>query len=375
MQAAVQVKSARGARAIGLRVVCALLCFGVLEAAIFHTPLYPAILEPDSTAGTFELVLRNETRRPKPDRSQVLAVGHSRMALQPRIANSLGTGYTFASIALGGTTPRAWFYALRAVDPEARRYAAILIPSDDYDEPDNYDYQSEREADLHYLIARLGLRDLFDFPWTYRENKLRWAAFAGILFKGFVYRSDFLAFVAHPSDRLQKVRQYNRDYAGWAYNFAAERSSLAGIRIDWQNQTVTFPDGIPADARKRIAEELFPPMPPDEGRQTAYLRYWYRRIADHYRGSGTKLFFLRVPRAPIAPPPHPPKRDSAVRQLASLPDVVVLDEHLFDPLERPELFMDGLHLNREGLERFSRILAAEVRKYLGPRNSPQAHAL
>ena len=44
------------------------------------------------------------------------------MALLPRVVNEEkpGTGYTFATIGLGGTTPRIWYYALRAVDPDAR---------------------------------------------------------------------------------------------------------------------------------------------------------------------------------------------------------------------------------------------------------------
>ena len=94
------------------------------------------------------------------------------------------TGYTFATVGLGGTTPRVWYYALRAVDPNAHNYAAIVIPEDDYNEPDMYDYQSEREVDLHYLLARLELRDLLDFPWTFQSKKLQWQILRGMICKG-----------------------------------------------------------------------------------------------------------------------------------------------------------------------------------------------
>jgi hypothetical protein len=77
-----------------------------VESGLFHTSWYPSLLEPDSTTGALEQLLRNEARRPKRDYNQVLAVGHSRMALLPRIANDMHTGYQFASISLGGTTPR-----------------------------------------------------------------------------------------------------------------------------------------------------------------------------------------------------------------------------------------------------------------------------
>lgn len=89
-------------------------------------------------------------------------------------------------------------------------------------------------------------------------------------------------------------------------------------------------------------------------------------MIDYYRGSGTKLIFLRVPRAPVSPPDVSPKLNSAVRQIASKPDVIVLDEQVFDQLEHPDLFWDGQHLNRDGMEQFSRILATEVRRILGP---------
>ncbi len=165
------------------RILATLLLFAAFEGILFHTGLYSSIVEPDSTTGFMELQLRNEIRRPKLNRNQVLALGDSRMPLLPRVPNEEkpGTGYTFATVALGGTSPRTWYYALRSVDPTARNYAAIVIPSADYNEPDSFDYDSEREADLHYLIARLELRDLLEFPRTYRNKKLQWLIVRGMI--------------------------------------------------------------------------------------------------------------------------------------------------------------------------------------------------
>jgi len=342
--------------------------FASFEGILFHTGLYSSIVEPDSSTGYMELQLRNEIRRPKPDRNQVLAVGHSRMALLPRVVNEEkpGTGYTFATIALGGGTPRMWYYALRAVDPDARNYAAIVIPEDDYNEPDSYDYQSERESDLHYLLARLELRDLGEFPWTYRNKKVQWQIVRGMILKGTVYKRDFLEFLDHPAARIAKAHYYASDSAGWYYGFRGSETSLAGLKIDWGRRTMHFPSSIPEDQRKAIREVVFSDLPRDQGRETAYLRYWYGRIIGRYRGSGTKLIFLRVPRAPEPPPDPAPKMNSAIRQVASQPDVIVLDERLFNPLEHPDLFEDGMHLNGAGREQFSLILAAEVHRVLGP---------
>jgi hypothetical protein len=141
------------------------------------------------------------------------------------------------------------------------------------------------------------------------------------------------------------------------------------LEIDWQHNVAHYPASFTAEQRKLVQDVLFGPKPPDAGVLTAYLRRWYGRIIDHYRGSGTKLIFLRVPRAPQAPPEPPPKLNSAIRQIASQPDVVVLDEHLFDQLERTDLFADPMHLNGEGMNRFSRILATEVQRVLGPPKS------
>lgn len=315
-----------------------------------------------------ELQLRNEIRRPKLNHNQVLAVGHSRMALLPRVVNEEQppTGYTFATISLGGTSPRTWYYDLRAVDPDARNYAAVLIPADDYNEPDTYDYQSEREPDVHYLVARLGLRDLLDFPWTYRNRKLQWEIVRDIILKGTVYKRDFQEFLDHPKERIDKARLYSDGSAGWYYNYRGNETNLTGLQIDWLHRTIQFPDGVSADLRKQIQDELLPALPPNRGRETAYLRYWYGRIIDYYRNSDTKLIFLRVPRAPQSPPDPPPNPNSAIRRIASEPNVIVLDERLFNQLEHPELFQDGFHLNRAGMERFSKILGAEVRRVLGP---------
>jgi hypothetical protein len=350
------------------RILAVIAFFAAFEGILFHTSLYSSIVEPDSTTGYMELQLRNEIRRPKTNRNQVLAVGHSRMALLPRVVNeeTPGTGYAFATIGLGGTTPRIWYYALRAVDPQAHNYAAIVIPEDDYNEPDTYDYQSEREADLHYLLARLELRDLLEFPWTFQSKKLQWQIVRGMILKGFIYKRDFLEFIAHPAARIKKARYFASDSAGWYYGYGGVNENLTGLKIDWQHRTIQYPARVSADRRKDIENELFPALPADEGRETAYLRYWYGRIIDYYRGSGTKLIFMRVPRAPFSPPDPPPKLNSAIREIASQPDVIVLDERLFNQLEHPDLFWDGWHLNRDGMEQFSRLLATEVRRVLGP---------
>lgn len=350
------------------RLLATVCCFAALEGLVFHSGLYASIIEPVSTAGGLESRIRDEIKREKLNRNQVLAVGHSRMALWPKVANEMqpSSGYTFASIGLGGTDPRTWYYSLRAVDPDANSYAAILIPEDDYNEPDTGADPAEQSVDMHYLIARLQLSDLLDFPFTYRSLEWRMAAIEAILFKGTVYKTDFDDFLEHPYARIQKAEFYAQGSASWAYDYGGDARTMAGLQIDWQHKTMSFPPGVSQEDQDQAKQELFPDLPPQQGLETAYLRYWYGRIVDYYKGTGTKLFFLRVPRAPVSPPEEPVKPHTAVRDLAGAPNVVVLDEHLLDPLERPENFWDGWHLNRKGMREFTEILVKEVRKDLGP---------
>ena len=348
--------------------MAAVCFFAALAGLIFHSGLYASIIEPVSTAGGLELRLQAEIDRPKPDRNQILAVGHSRQAMWPKAANEMqpSTGYTFASIGLGGTNARVWYYSLRAVDPDANNYAAILIPEDNYNEPDTGPDPREQDADLHYLIARLGLSDLREFPWTYASTARRFAASEALLLKGTVYKTDFQDFLDHPFARVEKARFYAQGSASWAYDFGGDARTLAGMDVDWTRKTIRFPPGVSEADQQQTIRELFPDLPPQQGLETAYLRYWYGKIVDYYRGSGTKLIFFRVPRAAVTPPEEPVRQHTAIRDLMGTPDVVVLDEHLLDSLEHPDNFWDGWHLNREGMREFTYILATEVRKILGP---------
>jgi hypothetical protein len=349
------------------RLAAGLILYLLIEAAVFHTSFYPSLIEPSSSTGTVETLIRNEQNRAVHDRNQVLAVGDSRMGILPRMANEHKVGYTFASIAIGGSTPRCWYYMLRDTDPTARRYAAIVAPVNDYDLRDIADNLTDRILDLNYVIVRLRARDLPEFSGSYQSSANRWTTFRSGLLKGFFFKRDFQEFLLHPADRLDKVKLIREGSAGWAYNYVPENHSLKGLEVDWAAKKIHFPDGLTEAQRFLISDVLLRPDFPQTGANAAYHRYWYGRILDLYRGSGTKIIFIRLPRAPLLRPNLPPPNPSSpLRALAAQPGVVLLDEHRFDELERPELFGDPLHLNGEGVLRFSRILAEEVRRILGP---------
>ncbi len=357
---------------VALRIFLAFAGVFALDAVLFRTNLYPSIMEPNSAAGQVRNLLLNEAERKITGPNQVLAVGDSRMHLMPRIANELTgeTGYTFASIAIGGSTLRGWYYMLRDTNPGAGKYAAILIPVESYDDQDRAQERADWELDLYYMIDCLRLTDLFVFPASFKSRERRWEAYRGLLFKGLVYKRDVQEFLRAPARRLDYVATVRRNSARWIYKYQGPNRNLAGLTIDWTTRTAHFPNGLPEAQRKSISNVLLAPPPPHTGAMASYQREWLGRIRSLYRGTRTKIIILRLARAPIVEPASvPADLHSSIRELAGQPDVIVLNEHLFDELERPDLFLDARHLNGEGATRFSHSLAREVRKVLGPPQS------
>jgi hypothetical protein len=342
--------------------------FWGVEGLIFHAPLYARIVAPDSSTGLLETLLDNEARRPHDGHPEILEIGDSRMGgLKPRIANRFTgqTGLTFATISAPGTTPRCWYYMLREADPNANRYAAIVVGLESYDDAETWEDFADRESDLHYLIGRLRWSDLAEFSGSYHNPQERREAFRGILFKGLVFKRDFQDFLLHPAARLAYAEQSRRDSHAWFYDFVDTSDSLKGMQVDFVARTVTVPPGSPPDREPVFRARLLDPLPPYTGRESAYMHYWLGKIYDRYRGSKTRLVFLRFPRGGFVRPDQPPMNPhSSARELGARPEVRLIPENFFDGLERPELFRDEVHLNEPGSEEFSRMVAFKMRELL-----------
>jgi len=356
----------RAVKRTGRVVAAVIVSYSIAEILVFHSGLYTWTLNPDSSTGALERVLDNEARRNKGG-PQILAVGDSRMALVPRVANQITpeTGYTFASISLGGTTARCWYYMLRAADPDARGYSAILITLQSYDDEDEFEDLADRESDLNYLIARLRLTDVREFSRSYESGRLQWRAAQGILLKGLIYKQDFQDLLKAPHKRLDYVQLSRHESHKWSYDFVDPAPSLDGLDVDWESKTVAMPPGGSPELRKAIERRLLGPQAPQTGQRHAYMSYWLGRIADHYRGSPTRLIFVRVPRGPLLRPDLPPPNpDGAVHHLASR-NVTVLPDDFFGELEQPQFFKDEMHLNQRGLDRFTTMVVARIAAILG----------
>ncbi|HEV2688779.1 MAG TPA: hypothetical protein VGV35_09500 [Bryobacteraceae bacterium] len=350
-----------------------LLAGGMLflaDAAVFRSGLYFQIAEPDSAAAAFEREMRLERARERDHRKQILIVGDSRsQAIRPRLAEegSKQFGTVFANVNVQGSTPRAWYYLLRALDPDANRYNVLVFGVDNYDDNDD-NARSESTQEVEMPVSSLHLRDLFDYPWTFRGPGYRRDAFLEIVIEGSAYKRDLQELLLHPVERARKTAQSHESYGPYMWDYVGSERSLAGLEVDWAAGKLKFPESADAATRDILQVWVDNPAYPDTGSKAALRREWLGRIARHYRGSHTLLVFVRLPTTPI---PLPADRQPApirgmLRDLAAQQsNVLLLDEHLCDGLERPEYFYDYMHLNAVGATEVTKILVDQLRMILG----------
>ncbi len=354
-------------RGFGVRLLCATAIFVVVEGAVFRSGLYTGVLEPDSSAGMLLSLLRAEKRRPPSGLPEVLVIGDSRMGFRARAANEISgeTGYHFSSIAMPGSNPRVWYYMLRDVDATRRRYAAILLGVDEYDDED-YEDIANREMDVRYVTPLLGWRDVLPFGASFPTWHMRWEAGRAALFKGYAYRADFQDFLVNHKYRMKKLEFDRDDAPALRYNQPWSEADVTGLSVDWEKRTIHYPEGSTEAQKQILSNVLLRDTVEQTGQRGAFRRLWYGRIAELFRGSPTRLVFLHLPRGPVVRPYPVVYKSAAARELAvANPRVLLLPEHAFDALEQPRYFGDPLHLNQRGSQEFTRAAARLTAHALG----------
>jgi hypothetical protein len=112
------------------RLVAAFALFALIDVLAFRTPLYRSVLDPASTTGSFESAITQFRDFPGRPSRDVLVLGDSRIysGLDPQAAGAAAGGLRFLNGGVPGTTPRCWPFFVRAIDPAATRFAAVVIP-------------------------------------------------------------------------------------------------------------------------------------------------------------------------------------------------------------------------------------------------------
>jgi hypothetical protein len=337
----------------------AVVLFVLIEALIFRTGMYGSILAPASYAGQVQRLVSAERDRPPSGQREVLVLGDSRLAegFSARLADTAvgADGFKFINAAISGSTLRTEFYLLRELDPTGRRYAAIVIPIDNYDDTAGAENLADRGLDLAFTPPLLRYADVLDFPWTFESAQNRLDALFGCVFKGLAFEADVQDLLAHPLRRIEDVRDYNLAGPAAGYAYAGHPGSLAGLSYDPAADTFSFPPELTQAQRDQLNGTLsarhFLPFP-----STHYREQWLERTLNGYRQSGTQVFVIQMPRGPLVLPPLHAEALDTIAWLAQYPSVRIVPRNTFEYLEQPNLFFDALHLNTDGRAQFTTTL-------------------
>jgi hypothetical protein len=340
----------------------------LVDLALFRSGLYFRLAAPESTSGSTLITERAIAHFRDPSRRNILVLGDSRIGegFSAKLADAASgrDDLHFVNGSIAGTMPRVWYYLLRAIDPDADRFAAVALMVD-------YDLASEPyelknyPGDTSYLPALLRVSDIDDYPTSFSAPDQRSRARRAILFPLNAMREDFRDLLAHP---LQRWRDLRRARKTWLYGFGdypGHDGALPDLVIDPQTGSPTDWDSVDADLKARL-ESYFqrvrnPAPPPLQAANDEYLREWLGRIAQRYAARNVPVFVFAVPRGPwhrmLAPIPE---AKGTIAELATQGSVHALPGDAFVALEQPQFFFDAYHLNRQGRERFSRLFAQQV---------------
>jgi hypothetical protein len=332
------------------------------EFLLFRTDFYPSLCKPDSTTGRFEAILRIERERRLTASHEVLVIGDSRVAegFSARIASTAatGSGFHFSNAAMGGAGPRVWYYLLRNLDPDGRRYHIIVLGLDDFSDQDRAEDLADRVFDLHYVIRRLTFSDIPEFAGSFPTSAKQYQVFLESTLKGLTYKSDLQDFLPHPARRLRELDHDRLKFAGLQDSYGGHAESLTGLQVDWSQESLRNADHLTSVQKAELAGSLFPSAIPQLGHAAQYRRHWLAKIAMRYQSTSTRILFVRLPQGPcIRPGIRLLDGHTVVADLVQRGYARMIPEDYFDPLQRPELFFDAMHLNREGRQRFSVMLA------------------
>ncbi|MBV8066483.1 MAG: MBOAT family protein [Candidatus Eremiobacteraeota bacterium] len=356
-------------RTAALLVAAAFALFALVDVVAFRTGLYRHVLDPDSSTGSFEAAIDQFRRLPSNSSSDILVLGDSRIysGLDPGAASFASRDLRFLNGGLPGTTPRCWPFFVRAIDPLANRFRAVVIAVDTYADDDTAIGSvdgNDRPMDLRYVVFQTRLGDLPKLAGSFSDPRERIEYGIDLFWRGQELRDDFQALAADPLARIRKLVQGGPE----AYDPLGAHprtESLAGLSVNFVANEILYPPGLNDDDRRAIAAQVFAVARPSPSYKS-YRLQWLGPIAQRYADAGVPVFFVRIPTRPA---------DRLTTQLpsGSLLEIARSQHARFIPaapyiaLEQPELFADEDHLNQEGSLRFSRRLGTDVSLLLSQR--------
>ena len=354
----------RGAVSVLTAVALALLLLIALDAALFRTPLYHGVLAPGSSAGSFEAAVARLRALPADRSRDVLVLGDSRIyeGLLPATASAAAGGLRFVPAAVPGTTPRCWTYLAGAVDPEARRFRALVIPLDTYADDDSAIGAldgNDRPFDLRYLVYRISPGAAWPLASTFTDPRKKVGYTLDLLLRAPLLREDVQDLLTDPAARAAALRRQAEGLPP-AGALQTRDTSLRGLRVDFARGTLQAPASLGPVETAALREQILRPVQPSPA-YAAYRREWLGELVRRYHAAGTPVIFVRIPTRPV-------HREVAAPEGALLDfareGALVLPQGAYTALERPALFADHDHLNVAGARRFSTLLGRDVARAL-----------
>jgi D-alanyl-lipoteichoic acid acyltransferase DltB (MBOAT superfamily) len=339
------------------------IVFAAVDAVLFATPLYRGLLDPVSSAGSFERGLALADAAARDPRHDVLVLGDSRIynGFDAALADRASRGLHFINAAVPGTTPRCWAIFDRALDPRADRFRAVVVPVDTLADDDGAIGSvdgDDRLFDLHYIVFSATPREIGEVALSFPEPDRRLESFFDLGLRGPLLREDLQEFVLDPKGRFAALAAA-RGQEGPPH---VRPATLTGLRRN-ADGSLAIPAGFPAGQLDELQRQTsHVPLPsPSYAR---YRREWLLPILRRYRATGTPVIFVRIPTRPLQPV-TPAPLGGTLAEFARDDGARVLPQDPYTALEQPALFADADHLDGAGAALFSARLAYDVARELG----------
>jgi hypothetical protein len=352
-----------------------LVVFLTADNLFFRSGLYSRIASPDPLPGQVFNVVHFEESRRTSGMKDILITGDSRIqwgfwTKQFNLAHR-DSGFQSFEFGVAGSNEEMRYFLLRRVDPQQKRYAAIVITTAGYRVDSWFPDQADNYSSIDMLAPVLNVRSWAEVIENISDNNLRWRAMLLAAFPSHGYAADIQDLVADPVARYNLVERRRKAKDRWLYEWDGSHNSMLDFRLDPSTgKVVAFPSALNAFERQDTVLEFTRPSPSDAIRFTRrnaeYQAYWLNKTIDLYAHSQTKLIFVQVPRWPMPLPARGP--------IASAPDlrdllqhnvnVKFVDEDAFIALEHPEYFHDTIHMNSLGRKLFTDLLGDQLMQIL-----------
>jgi hypothetical protein len=360
-----------GLRFLGLLALppaLAIVLLVLLNILIFRTLDYYHWVRPDSVMGTMVhgqgLIYHQIVQGKK----NIIVIGDSRVAegFSASVANAASQrpDLNFIQAGMPGTEARVWYYFLRKVDPGHQKFAGVVLMASHLDDSHQAYDPAGRVDDLTYLQPLTTYEDSFAIARSFDTIEGKIHAFAAMMLPLTIARLDIQDLVAHSKKRIEAANSWHEHFHEWALSYSGNKGSLPQIG---NNDLATFDfksAGLPplmVDAMNNYVGNLLGRGDAIPAAQLArYRMRWFGAIAEEYQRVGVPVIVFEAPRGPYEAyggPSAADRGDGALRELAREGKLKLLDTKALEQIEKPEYFFDSLHVNAQGREIMSTVLA------------------